>query len=63
MGTSVDCVRAGLTHSKVIIAQVNKQMPRTFGDGIIHRSHFDYVVNVDTPLPVHGGIYTLAIII
>ncbi|XP_073969400.1 succinyl-CoA:acetate/propanoyl-CoA:succinate CoA transferase [Rhodnius prolixus] len=55
LGTSVDCVRAGLTYSKIIIAQVNKQMPRTFGDGIVHQSHFDFAVAVDTPLPQHGG--------
>ena len=42
-------------HSKVIIAQVNKQMPRTFGDAIIHKSHFDYAVEIDEPLPEHGG--------
>ena len=42
-------------HSKVIIAQVNKQMPRTFGDAIIHQSHFDYAVEIDEPLPEHGG--------
>ena len=29
-------------------------MPRTFGDSIIHQSHFDYAVNVDTPLSEHG---------
>lgn len=51
----MDCVRAALENSKVIIAQVNKQMPRTFGDGIIHQSHLDYVVNTDQPLPEHGG--------
>lgn len=55
LGTSVDCVRAGIQNSKIIIAQVNKQMPRTFGDGIIHISHVDYAVKVDTPLPQHGG--------
>lgn len=55
LGTSVDCVRAALVHSKVIVAQVNPKMPRTFGDAIIHQSHFDYVVNIDTPLPQHGG--------
>ncbi|ETN60354.1 4-Hydroxybutyrate CoA-transferase [Anopheles darlingi] len=55
LGTSVDCVRAALENSKVIIAQVNKQMPRTFGDSIIHESHFDFAVNVDIPLPEHGG--------
>lgn len=55
LGTSVDCVRAAMTNSKYIIAQVNKQMPRTFGDGIVHISHFDWAVEVDTPLPTHGG--------
>lgn len=30
-------------------------MPRTFGDSIIHSSHFDFAVNVDEPLPEHGG--------
>ncbi|KAF7271656.1 hypothetical protein GWI33_015505 [Rhynchophorus ferrugineus] len=55
LGTSVDCVRAGMTHSKIIVAQVNPRLPRTFGDGIIHISHIDYAVKVDTPLPAHGG--------
>ncbi|XP_024083597.1 uncharacterized protein LOC106667787 [Cimex lectularius] len=55
LGTSVDCVRAAMTHSKIIIAQVNKQMPRTFGDSIVHKSHFDFAVNVDDKLPQHGG--------
>lgn len=55
LGTSVDCVRAALTHSKKIVAQINKQMPRTFGDAIIHQSHFDVAICVDTPLPQHGG--------
>ncbi|XP_056635348.1 4-hydroxybutyrate coenzyme A transferase [Diorhabda carinulata] len=55
LGTSVDCVRAGMSHSKIIIAQINPHMPRTFGDGIIHISHIDYAVKVNTPLPCHGG--------
>ncbi|XP_028144064.1 4-hydroxybutyrate coenzyme A transferase [Diabrotica virgifera virgifera] len=55
LGTSVDCVRAGMSHSKIIVAQINPRMPRTFGDGIIHISHIDYAVKVDTPLPCHGG--------
>lgn len=36
-------------------AQVNPKMPRTFGDALIHQSHFDYAVKVDSPLPEHGG--------
>lgn len=34
-------------------AQVNAQMPRTFGDGIIHISHIDYACKIDQPLPGH----------
>ncbi|XP_077283969.1 succinyl-CoA:acetate/propanoyl-CoA:succinate CoA transferase [Arctopsyche grandis] len=55
LGTSVDCVRAGLVNSKIIIGQINPHMPRTFGDGIIHVSHLDYAVKHEVPLPEHGG--------
>lgn len=54
LGTSVDCVRAALKHSKRIVAQINKQMPRTFGDAIVHQSHFDFAAHVDEPLPSHA---------
>ena len=37
------------------IAQVNKRMPRTFGDAPIHMSHFDAMIEIDEPLPQHGG--------
>ena len=30
-------------------------MPRTFGDALVHQSHFDYVVPINRPLPAHGG--------
>lgn len=36
-------------------AQVNKNMPRTFGDALVHQSHFDYAVQHDMDLPQHGG--------
>lgn len=39
----------------LFIAIINKQMPRTFGDGIIHISHIDYAIKADTPLLMHGG--------
>lgn len=55
LGTSVDCVRAAMANSKKIIAQVNRHMPRTFGDATVHMSHFDAAVSVDVPLPQHGG--------
>ncbi|XP_052819732.1 4-hydroxybutyrate coenzyme A transferase-like [Mya arenaria] len=51
LGTSVDCTRAAVQHAKYIIAQVNKQMPRTLGDSLIHMSHIDCMVENDAPLP------------
>lgn len=30
-------------------------MPRTFGDALVHQSHFDYAVRCDVDLPQHGG--------
>jgi acyl-CoA hydrolase len=36
-----------------VIAQVNPQMPRTHGDGIIHYSEIDLFVECDEPIPVH----------
>lgn len=39
----------------IFSAQINKQMPRTFGDSIIHQSHFDFAAHIDVPLPSHGG--------
>lgn len=34
---------------------MNKHLPRTFGDAIIHKSHIDYAVMADKHLPSHGG--------
>jgi acyl-CoA hydrolase len=34
-----------------VIAQLNPNMPRTHGDGLIHISHIDSAVVVDDPLP------------
>lgn len=44
-----------LIYAMLFSAQINPHMPRTFGDAQVHISHFDYAVNVDTPLPEHGG--------
>ncbi|KAK8728188.1 hypothetical protein OTU49_009158 [Cherax quadricarinatus] len=53
LGTSVDCARAAVQHAKHIIGQVNPCMPRTFGDGVIHKSHFDAMVDGIENLPEH----------
>ena len=52
-------VEVGLSKSpaesaKIIIAEVNEQMPRTLGDSFIHVSKLDYIVPVNYDLPELG---------
>lgn len=51
LGVSVEATLAAIDNADYVIAQVNKQMPRTFGDGIIHVTEIDSLVEVDEPLP------------
>ena len=51
LGTSVDIAKSAIKHAKHVIAQVNKQMPRTHGDGIIHINSIHSLVETDEPLP------------
>lgn len=51
LGTSVDAALSAVRNAPVVIAQVNPQMPRVMGDGIIHFSEFAAMVWVDSPLP------------
>lgn len=51
LGVSVDVARAAVQVSRHVIAQINPNMPRTHGDGLIHISHIDSAVVVDDPLP------------
>ncbi|OQY30544.1 MAG: 4-hydroxybutyrate CoA-transferase [Anaerolineaceae bacterium 4572_5.1] len=37
--------------AKLVIAEVNEQMPRTLGDSFIHVSKIDHIVPVDYPIP------------
>ncbi|WP_274476510.1 acetyl-CoA hydrolase/transferase family protein [Mangrovimonas aestuarii] len=53
LGVSVEATLAAIDNAQTVIAQVNKQMPRTHGDGIIHVSEIDMFVEVDEPIPEH----------
>ena len=53
LGVSVEATLAAIESSKTVIAQVNPQMPRTFGDGFLHISEIDYLVEVNSPIYVH----------
>jgi 4-hydroxybutyrate CoA-transferase len=50
LGVSVDIAPSVLEQAECIIAQVNPQMPRTFGDAIIHSSMIDVMVDVNEPI-------------
>lgn len=53
LGVSVEATLAAIDNADHVIAQINKQMPRTFGDGIIHVTEIDAFVECDVPLPSH----------
>ncbi|MCU0696282.1 MAG: 4-hydroxybutyrate CoA-transferase [Myxococcaceae bacterium] len=54
LGTSVDTALAAAQTAKTLIAQVNRQMPRSLGDGAVHVSRFAALVDCDVPLPEHA---------
>jgi len=44
LGISVDITRAGMENAKLVIAQINPKMPRTFGATFVHVDEIDYLV-------------------
>lgn len=50
LGVSVDIARSAVNTAKHIIAQVNPNVPRTHGDGMIHSSRFDSMVYCEDAL-------------
>ncbi len=50
-GIEVGLSKTPAESARIIIAEVNEQMPRTLGDSFIHVSKLDYIVPVNYPLP------------
>ncbi len=50
LGIEAGLVKTPAQVAKVVIAEVNEQMPRTLGDSFIHFSKIDYAVPVNYPL-------------
>lgn len=50
LGTSVDVTAAAMKAADIVIAQINKQMPKVHGDGFIHVSDIDHAIEVDCAL-------------
>jgi len=49
-GVGVECTKAAASMANVVIAQVNRNMPRVLGDSFIHVRNVTYFVEADEPL-------------
>jgi acetyl-CoA hydrolase len=49
-GVDVGLIKNPADKAKVVIAQVNPNMPRTLGDSFIHINKINYIVEVDEPI-------------
>jgi acyl-CoA hydrolase len=49
LGTSVDVTLAAIRSARVVIAQLNRAMPRTLGDGFVHVDDIDLAVECEVP--------------
>lgn len=50
LGVSVDIVKAAVEKADLIVAQINRDMPRIHGDGFLHLEDIDFLVPHDEPL-------------
>jgi acyl-CoA hydrolase len=53
LGTSVDASRAAVDHARIVIAEINDQMPRTLGATAVPLSRVDAFVRTSRPLHEH----------
>lgn len=65
LGVAVDYTKAVVENARTVIAEVNQQMPRVYGDCFVHISQLTHIVETDRPLyeinppkigPVERGI-------
>ena len=50
-GVEVGATKPAAESARIIIAEINPQMPRTLGDSFIHISHIDHIILADYPIP------------
>lgn len=66
LGVEVNILPAAIEAAKarggIVVAQVNRHMPFTHGDALVHLDDIDYIVEVDEPLATHstGDVTPLA---
>lgn len=51
LGTSVDAALSAAQNAQIVLAQINRQMPRTHGNGVIPLNSLQAYTVVDRPLP------------
>lgn len=50
-GLSCDYTKSATENAKIVIAQINKFVPRTLGNCFVHIDDIDYIIEEDTPIP------------
>jgi len=50
LGVSVDITPAAVAKARLVIAEINPNMPRSMGDSTLHVGEIDHLVPVDTPV-------------
>ena len=53
LGVSVVATRAAIQNADLVIAELNPNMPRTHGDGIIHKRDIDFAIESNAPMHFH----------
>lgn len=51
LGVEVGLTKSPAESARMVIAEVNEQMPRTLGDSFIHVSRLNYILPVNYPIP------------
>lgn len=54
LGTSCDAAKAAADTARIVIAEINAQMPRTYGNNVVPLSRINAFVATDRPLVEHG---------
>ncbi len=52
LGVSVDVARLAMEHARIVVGEIQPEMPRTTGDTFVHVSDFHYLVEATEPLLV-----------
>jgi len=53
LGTSADCAKAAADSARIVIAEINEQMPRTHGNNVVPFSRIHAFIATDRPLHEH----------